>query len=153
MNLTEGEGKPQDALLQQDRGAIAVLARGARKLRNAFADMQERQALRDQFDLWTRRGDIFAVLEALGIERGQIPLYVEGMPKAVRLLPAMMARLGLSPWRDPNLPPRQDLLRVCALCPSQGRCAQWLESGAATGYEAFCRNAPSFEAASSATRH
>ena len=123
-----------------------ILASGARKLRIAFADMWERQAWRVQFDVWTQRREVDSVLEALGLERDQIPLFIKRIPAAARLLPAMMARIGAKARLGADAPPRQELLRVCALCPDQARCQEWLDSGATTGFEEFCPNAPVFAA-------
>lgn len=122
-----------------------VLAKATRKLRLALADMWERQAWRGQFDRWAQYRETDSVLEAFGLERGQIPLFIKGIPAAGRQLRRMIARtgarLGLA------APPRQELLRVCALCGNQQRCQEWLDSGATTGFEEFCPNAAVFAAA------
>lgn len=131
---------------QSGNRVAALLASGARKLRIAFADMCQRQAWRGQFDSWTRHREIDSVLEALGLERGQIPVFLKGIPAAARLLPAMMARIGAAGRSGIKAPLRQDLLRVCALCHHQARCQEWLDSGATTGFEEFCPNASAFAA-------
>jgi len=124
-----------------------LLVSGARKLRTAFADLWERQAWRAQFDAWERRREIDSVLEALGLERGEVPRFVKRIPAATRLLPEMTARSGAQARLGADAPPRLELLRVCALCPDQARCRKWLASGATTGFEAFCPNAPVFATA------
>lgn len=127
------------------KSVATLLASSARKLGIAFADMCERRAWRGQFESWKQHGETESVLEAFGLERGQIPLFIDSMPKAARLLPAMITRVGAA------VRPQAELLRICALCPSQGRCRQWLNSGATTGFEAFCPNAAVLGTASAAT--
>lgn len=128
----------------------ALLAKGGRKLRDAIVDLCERRAWRGQFENWALHGEIDAALEAFGLERSQVPLFIRGMPEAGRLLPAMMERTGAAGRIDPVAVPQQELLRACALCPSHARCRRWLNSGATTGFEKFCRNAEVFAEAAQA---
>ncbi len=138
--------------VQQSADLVAaLLTNGARKLRLQWADMRKRRAWRGRFEVWEQRGETASVLDALGLERGQIPLFISGVPAAARLLVAMMARIGVKAPLDTDAAQQQELLRVCALCPDQARCRQWLDAGETTGFEAFCPNASVFTGAPPAT--
>lgn len=121
-----------------------LTAKALRKLRDAIVDLCERRAWRGQFESWALHGEIDSALEAFGLERSQVPLFIRGMPEAGRLLPAMMERTGAVGRLDPVAAPQQELLRACALCPSHARCREWLDSGATTGFEKFCVNGEVF---------
>lgn len=121
-----------------------LLARAARKLRTAFSDESRRRSWRHQFDFWEERGETDSVLEAIGVERGQIPLFIRRISAGERLMAAMRARIGLKSRRKPA-PSQNEALWVCALCRSHEQCERWLESGATKGFEAFCPNASALD--------
>lgn len=121
-----------------------LAARATQRLRGAVADLFERQYWRRQFEIWDRSGVTPSVLEVLDLEPGQIDTFIAGVGRAKRLLSAMLERLGLPRAGSADLPPRCALLRVCAMCPNQKRCAKWLESDAMTGFEEFCPNTSAF---------
>jgi Family of unknown function (DUF6455) len=131
---------------QHSQGLAATLARLAERTKTAFADLRERQALRNDFAMWEASGELDSALDAMGLARGQIPAFIAGYPEALRLLPAMAAQVGvdLAAVERPWLP--QDMQRVCALCSAHGQCRRWLETaGDGDDYHAFCRNAPTFD--------
>jgi hypothetical protein len=121
-----------------------LAARATQKLRSAVADLFERQYWRRQFEIWDRSGVTPSVLEVLDLEPGQIDTFITGVGRAKRLLSAMLERLGLPRAGHADLPPRCALLRVCAMCPNQKRCAKWLDSDAITGFAEFCPNTSAF---------
>lgn len=120
------------------------LARGAHKLRIAFIDECRRRSWRHQFDFWDEHGETDSVLEAIGVERGQIPLFIRRISAGERLMAAMRARIRVRSRLTARTPAQREALWVCAFCPSRVRCQQWLDLGATTGFEEFCPNASVF---------
>lgn len=113
------------------------------KVRQMIDDMRERYGWWRAFADWEDRGELRGVLDALGMEEQQIPVFVRNYPEAKRLLTAMMGRIGAEIAPEPEAI-RQDLIRTCALCSSRDDCRRWLQSGAREGYQAFCPNTHSF---------
>lgn len=124
-----------------------IFVRSFAGIRRFFTDAVRRAELRAEFVDLDRRGSLDAVLDDVGLTRGELVRLIRGAPRGGRLRQAMAQRLGIDLDRlDPRS--RYQLERSCALCQNQRRCSHWLtrEPVDSAAYRHFCPNAEVFDA-------
>lgn len=121
------------------------------RARQVVADFVARRTLRDQVAAMESRGALDAFLKDIGSTRPEIEKMIRGYGNTQRLLPAMMARLGVD---AAALAPATlyEVRETCAGCRAHRRCRHWLAkaNAPATAYRDFCPSAKTFDAAAAA---
>ena len=87
------------------------------------------------------------VLCEVGVSRADLKTFLARAPQSRDLLGRMLVRLGLGveDLRGGDSSTRR-IERECTMCSAQARCHRWLdEARDASGYRAFCPNAPAFD--------
>lgn len=131
---------------QQKPAWTSGVTRRLGRARQAVADFVARRTLRDQVAAMESRGALDDFLKDIGSTRPEIEKMIRGYGNTQRLLPAMMARLGVDAAAF-DAATLYEVRETCAGCRAHRRCRRWLAkaSGPATAYRDFCPSAKTFD--------
>lgn len=120
------------------RTFVARLARHASDWLEDRRYVDEHRRLMEELD---ERGDLEALLEAVGATREELQAWAISPLTSAKLLERMMARVGVRADEIPVLA-IEDARHACRCCASWKQCRRWLrDGGPGESYKAFCPNA------------
>ena len=136
------------AVTSDPRGFLARLARYAADWLEDRRCVDEHRRMIEELD---DRGELPALLEAVGATREELDAWAISPLTSHQLLASMMRRVGV----DANTltaTSLEDVRAACRCCPSWKQCRRWLRDGEpGGGYRAFCPNASLLDRLAAAT--
>lgn len=118
-----------------------IAARAFADVRSFTKERRERRRLRRELTELGQSGSLDRVLADANLSAADVEPMLANYPASGHLLNDVAARLDIADAIASDPVTERDLLRVCTLCGSQGRCKRWLRSSATIGFEEFCPNA------------